>query len=290
MRSLGPAIAVLSSLVVIGSSEVLAGRSEPAAADTTAPPPAVVAATPTAAPAATPIPTIPVPTIEPTLPPNLGCDTPTPDIAPAAVVRHGERNRKVVALTFDDGWDSENVEKILRILRRERVNATFLPTGRAIKQDPKTWQTVADAGFPIGNHTVHHPKLVGMCFGEQLEEIRRADEIAQTTLGIPPLPFMRPPQGLYDYRTLKAAAAAGKSAVILWDVDSRDWSGIGAGAITDLALGGRNGSIVILHSIADATVRSLPDIIAGFRKRGFTFVTIGQMLALDGPVPFPTTP
>jgi peptidoglycan-N-acetylglucosamine deacetylase len=289
LRSLGPAIAVVSSLVVIGSSQVLAGRSEPVAAATTAPPPAVVVATPTAAAVATIMPT-PAPTIEPTLPPNLGCATPTPDIAPAAVVRHGDREDKVVALTFDDGWDPENVERILRILQREQVNATFFPTGRAIKQVTKVWQAVADAGFPIANHTAHHPTLVDMCFGDQLEELRRDDEIAESTLGIVPLPIFRPPFGLYDDTTLLAAAAAGKSAVIIWDVDTRDWAGIGTRTVTAGALGGKNGSIVVMHTTAEATAWGLPDIIAGYRKRGFSFATVGQLLDLGGPVPFPITP
>jgi peptidoglycan-N-acetylglucosamine deacetylase len=290
LRSVGPAIAVVSSLVVIGSSQVLAGRSAPVAAATTDPPPAVVVATPTASPVATAVPT-PVPTIEPTLAPNLGCATPVPDIAPAEVVRHGSRDRaKVVALTFDDGWDPENVERILRILRHEQVNATFFPTGRAIKQETEVWQAVADAGFPIANHTAHHPTLVDMCFGDQLEELRRDDEIAETTLGIVPLPIFRPPFGLYDDTTLLAAAAAGKTAVIVWDVDTRDWAGIGSKTVTAGALAGKAGSIVVMHTTSDATAHSLPDIIAGYRERGFSFVTVGQLLDLGGPVPFPSAP
>ncbi len=260
-----PGAPAVPAPVPIATAAAVEASAPPAAAPTEAPEPAATM-TPTAAPGA--------------------CTAPA-GLTPVPVFSHGDRDRKIVALTFDDGWNADNVAEILRILREGAVNATFFPVGRAIKQLPKTWQSVADAGFPIANHTHHHPKLPGMCFTDQFVELHRGDRIIEGMLGLTPAPFMRPPFGLYDRRTLLAAAAAGQAAVILWDVDARDWSGIGRRAVAAKALGGRNGSIVVMHTSSVATTKSLPAIIEGYRKRGFEFVTVGQLLGFDGPVPFP---
>ena len=74
---------------------------------------------------------------------------------------------------------------------------------------------------------------------------------------------------------------------MLWDIDTLDWTGISANAIASAALKGKAGSIILMHTSPVNTARALPAIISRFRKRGFTFVTIGQMLGIGGPMPFP---
>ena len=101
------------------------------------------------------------------------------------------------------------------------------------------------------------------------------------------LPVMRPPGGLFDDATRAAAAAVGEPTIVLWDVDTSDWTGIGARRIRANALDGSKGSIVVMHTSSMSTVRALPGIIRGYRKRGFEFVTIGQLLGIAGPVPYP---
>jgi peptidoglycan/xylan/chitin deacetylase (PgdA/CDA1 family) len=231
-----------------------------------------------------PVPSGPASSPDPT--PERVCTTPPAEATPAALVRHGSRDSKVVALTFDDGWIPENVAGILAILEKAKVNATFFPIGRAIKASPATWKAVAAAGFPIGNHTYDHKRLTLLCYEDQVAELFKQDEVIGSVLGLTPLPYMRPPYGAYNGITRLAASSTGNPNVVLWDVDTRDWSGISARAITARALVGTNGSIVIMHTIATNTVAALPSIIARYRARGFTFVTVGQILGIDGPVPF----
>jgi peptidoglycan/xylan/chitin deacetylase (PgdA/CDA1 family) len=202
------------------------------------------------------------------------------------VVRNGSRARKIVALTFDDGWDEDNTLRILRTLRGSRVNATFFPLGRAILAAPSAWRSVAAAGYPIADHTYDHATLAGRCYRTQLSELTRWQSTARRVLGIDPLPAMRPPGGAFDPLTRLAAAGAEERAVVIWDVDTRDWSGLRASTIASRALAGQSGSIVLMHTEPANTARALPTIISGYRARGFTFVTIGQMLGLGGPVPY----
>jgi peptidoglycan/xylan/chitin deacetylase (PgdA/CDA1 family) len=235
---------------------------------------------------------IPDPPIVPDVPPGHGGPPPrcpgTLAGAPLAkVVHHGSRTTKVVALTFDDGWDGPNVLKILAILRKNKVNATFFPIGLAVKHEPAAWKAVALAGFPIANHTYDHKDLVGMCEAGQLAELARQDAVVMKQLGVTVQPYMRPPGGNYDLGTRLAAAEDGEQAVVLWDVDTRDWTGLSARGITARAIVGTNGSVVIMHTMMPNTASALPTIIAKYRGQGFTFVTVGQLLGIDGPVPFP---
>jgi len=264
------------------------GWSPPAfsIASATNPPATAAATTPAIALVPTEAPTIPPsPTPAPT-PGADGCIPPPADLVPAAVVSHGPRDAKLVALTFDDGWDAPNVARILRFLVAHRVNATFFPTAQAIQLSPQTWQLVAQSGFPIGNHTYHHISLKGLCFEKQLAELNKA----RTAIAEQPLPMqglMRPPYEEFDMNTRLAAAAAEEQYVVLWDVDTLDWTGIGKDAIARRALAGKSGSIILMHTASHPTAAALLRIVAGYRKRGYAFATVGQLLGVPGPVPFP---
>lgn len=275
--------------IVVAVSAVAAGWTPPtlsiaSATQTPSPDP-----TPTGAvavvPTASPEPSLPVPSIAPTPGPD-GCIPPPADLEPATLVSHGPRTEKVVALTFDDGNNAENVEKILGILRVRHVNATFFPTARAVELAPKTWIKVAQAGYPIANHTFHHDSLAGQCFERQLAEL----EHAKTVLGeqlIPIQGLMRPPYEEFDKNTRLAASAAGEDYVVLWDVDTFDWTAVGPLTIAARALAGRAGSIILMHTTRPASASALYRIVAKYRERGFRFVTVGQLLGVPGPVPFP---
>jgi peptidoglycan/xylan/chitin deacetylase (PgdA/CDA1 family) len=285
------ALAGLVAVLFVGG--VLASGWRPPAfaiGSATASPPSPTATTPPVAVVPTPQPTIPPPSPSPAPSPTQmpnGCWPPPADVAPAAVFSHAPRTTKVVALTFDDGTNSVNVHRILGILYRAKVNATFFPTGQSVHLFPDVWKGLAAASYPIANHTFSHRSLKGLCFQLQLAELLHDEQVVRDEVGVTMLPVMRPPYEEFDLVTRLAASAAGESHVVLWDIDTLDWTGISASAIARAALKGKAGSIILMHTSPVNTARALPEIISKFRKRGFTFVTIGQMLGIDGPVPFP---
>jgi peptidoglycan/xylan/chitin deacetylase (PgdA/CDA1 family) len=226
-----------------------------------------------------------VPSTTPAVDGPIPCRPPE-NFEPARVVSHGDIHKKTVALTFDDGTDPENTKRILRILQKYKVNATFFPTGVSLERFPDVWKAVAKAKYPIANHTYGHPELAGKCFEPQRRELSRAQAIL-AGLGIEELPVMRPPYELWDDTTAVAASAVGIEAIILWNIDTRDWQGVSAATIRREALRGGRGSIVLMHTFPDSTAAALPAIIKGYRARGFEFVTMGQMLGIDGAVPYP---
>jgi peptidoglycan/xylan/chitin deacetylase (PgdA/CDA1 family) len=232
---------------------------------------------------ATPSPTL---APDPTTAPPPRCAPAPADLDPARVVSHGSRAQKVVALTFDDGYNPTNTMRILGILKRAKVNATFFPTGRAVQLFPAVWREIAAAGFPIGDHTFDHHHLAGLCYATQLLDLTRQADAVRDALGTDPMALMRPPYGSKDRNTPLAAAAAGDDAVVLWDVDTRDWSGISPWSIAKRALAGGRGSIILMHTMYAPTASALPRIIANYRARGFRFVTVGELLGIPGPAPF----
>jgi peptidoglycan/xylan/chitin deacetylase (PgdA/CDA1 family) len=208
------------------------------------------------------------------------------DVAAAdpAVVSHGPRDEKVVALTFDDGWSMPRCQKILETLVAHNVPATFLPNAMYVRQNPAFWRRVAELGFPIGNHTTNHRDLTELSGQRIYKEIDRDRRIVEQITGVPMIRVMRPPFGAYNKRTITQAANAGFPTLLLWDTTSKDTSRrTSLRAMTKAALAGRNGSIVVLHCGPKATPRILPKIIAGYRARGFRFVTIPALLGIDAP-------
>lgn len=203
----------------------------------------------------------------------------------ATVVRHGSRAQPVVALTFDDGWSSTNTWRIFEILEAEQVPATFFPVAPVVARDPELWRAIAAAGFPIGNHTKNHPDLRRLPDWRIRAELNVARATIEQVTGQPMLPVFRPPDGLWNARVLSQAAAAGYPTLLLWDVDTGDWQNPPPSIVAARALAGRDGSIVLMHASLANTPAALRAIIAGYRARGFRFVTVGQLLGIPGPVP-----
>jgi len=204
--------------------------------------------------------------------------------ADPAVVRNGPRDEKVVALTFDDGWSTPRCQKILETLVTHKVAATFFPNALYVKQHPAFWRRVAELGFPIGNHTTNHRDLTELTGAGVFQEIDRNRKIVERVTGVPMVRVMRPPFGAYNKRTIRQSTKAGFPTLLLWDTTSLDTSRRASEkAMTKAALSGRNGSIVVLHCGPKETPRILPKIIAGYRARGFRFVTIPALLGIDAP-------
>ena len=204
--------------------------------------------------------------------------------ADPAVVRNGPRDEKVIALTFDDGWSTPRCQKILEILVTQKVPATFFPNALYVKQHPAFWRRVAELGFPIANHTTNHRDLTELTGAGVFQEIDRDRRIVERITGVPMVRVVRPPFGAYNKRTIRQAAKAGFPTLLLWDTTSLDTSRRASDkAMIKAALSGRNGSIVVLHCGPKATPRILPKIIAGYRARGFRFVTVPALLGIDAP-------
>ncbi|MEV7415860.1 polysaccharide deacetylase family protein [Streptomyces sp. NPDC089919] len=194
------------------------------------------------------------------------------------------RTARCVALTFDGG-PSEPTPRLLDLLEREKVHATFFLQGKGHTDTyPDTVRRMAAEGHEIANHTWSHAKLTDLSAAEIREEIRPVQEDVKRLTGRTPN-LMRPPQGATDDKVSKTLRELGL-AQVLWSVTAKDYQTTDTALITKRILDGtKRDGIVLLHERYAGTIPAVPEIIKVLRERGFTFVTVSQLLAPAGPKP-----
>jgi peptidoglycan/xylan/chitin deacetylase (PgdA/CDA1 family) len=183
---------------------------------------------------------------------------------------------KCVALTFDDG-PGPYTDRLLGMLAAHHARATFFLIGQNIAGREATVRREVAGGHAIGDHTWTHPQLnrlsdqaIRSQLTRTLRGIRRATGDSTT--------LMRPPYGATD-RRVGAVSRRLAMSQILWSVDTSDWRDRDAAIVAHRALSWvHRGDIVLMHDIHPTTVRAVPKILDGLAARGFTFVTVPELL------------
>lgn len=199
--------------------------------------------------------------------------------APPPPLRTVAIQSKELALTFDISWGTVMPPKVLAILERERVPATFFLSGPWSQHHPQIVQQIQRAGFQIESHGQRHVNYSQLSEAQVRENILAAGSILQQVAGVH-TDMVRPPNGDYDRRSLAVAASLGYT-IVLWGTDSRDWMNPGVGAISQRVLRlAHPGDIVLLHAsdTCKQTDLALPEILAGLRAQGYRLVTLDQLL------------
>ncbi len=199
---------------------------------------------------------------------------------------HGDVQKPEVALTFDDGPAPTYTQGALQILRRYGIHATFFELGGWVQSHPTLAQAVVADGNVIGDHSWSHPNLTTLSDAAIRQQLENTIQMIQKTTGIRTVLF-RPPYGAFNQRVLRIAQSLQLS-TILWNVDPRDWSRPGPAWIQDVTFREtHNGSIILMHDGGgdrSQTLAALPSIIEGLKQRGYTFVTIPQLLGHPAPL------
>lgn len=192
----------------------------------------------------------------------------------------GPGHRKVVALTFDDGPGPYTPE-VLAILARERVHATFFLVGQQVGPFADLVRREFAAGHVLADHSWNHANLGGGGPGAR-GQIRSTARAIRNATGFTPCLF-RPPYGAVGGQLIADARDQGMN-TINWNVDPRDWSRPGTGAIYSRIIGQtRRESIILMHDAGgprSQTVAALPKVIHELRRRGYGFVTLPELLGL----------
>jgi len=192
---------------------------------------------------------------------------------------HGE---KVIALTFDDGPWPQTTEQVLDILKANNIKGTFFVVGENLKNYPELGRQIVAQGHVIANHTWHHwyhffnPQAAAF-------EIDRTEDLIYQVTGVKTNLF-RPPGG-FLHNGLVAYAKGQKYAVVMWSADSTDYKQPAVPKlINNVIKDSKPGGIVLMHDGGgnrSRTVQALPEIISNFRKQGYRFVTIPELLEMQ---------
>jgi len=192
---------------------------------------------------------------------------------------------KKIAFTYDDGPNDPHTLRLMEVLEKDSVRATFFLIGRYVRRRPDIVRDLLKAGHVIGNHTLTHPHLIVSSAVEtriQLEECQRAVEEAT---GETPRLF-RPPFGGRRPHTLRIARSLGLQPV-MWNVTSYDWRTPPAAKIVKTCTRQMRGGDVILMHDGDhekfgadrwQTVVATHLLIEAWREKGYEFVTVPEMM------------
>lgn len=197
----------------------------------------------------------------------------------ASVVFEPERLKspKAVALTFDDGPNATYTPKILDILRREKAPATFFVLGYLVDRYPEIVKRELADGHAVGSHSWNHPHdFASLTDHKQTRQIEDSITAIRQVGGDPYL--FRPPEGSYDAGVVELAREEGLRTV-MWAIDTHDYldSSTPSQMTRSVLSRLRPGAIILFHDGGgdqSATVKALPDIITGIRKKGYDLVLI----------------
>jgi peptidoglycan/xylan/chitin deacetylase (PgdA/CDA1 family) len=193
-----------------------------------------------------------------------------------------------IAMTFDDGPSPETTPRLLDILKQRNIKATFFMIGQNAERNPAIVKRILAEGHEIGNHSWTHPQLSKLSDDRVTEEINKTQNAIKDASGYTPV-LMRPPYGAITARQKDWIEKQFGLSVIIWSVDPFDWKRPGSSVIEQRILAGaRPGAIVLSHDIHKQTVDAMPATLDALAAKGFKFVTVSQLIAMNKPKSSPT--
>ena len=190
-----------------------------------------------------------------------------------------------LALTYDDGPNDPHTLRLLEVLAKHNVHATFFLIGRYVRQLPVIARAIAQAGHVVGNHTFTHPALIFQSNSEIRRELDQCRSALEDAIGGHSNLF-RPPFGARRPAVLRIARELGLEPV-MWNVTGYDWNAPPAAVIeSKVAKQTRGGNVILLHdgghkrmgTDRSQTVAASDQMIARFKSESYDFVTIPQMM------------
>jgi peptidoglycan-N-acetylglucosamine deacetylase len=188
-------------------------------------------------------------------------------------------NKKMVALTFDDGPDTTTTSAIINILEEHKVIGNFFFVGSNVEKHPEVVRAAYEKGNLISSHSYTHIDLAKLTKGELLSQMEKTEKAIEAIIGKRPT-MIRPPYGETDELVASVAKEQGYS-IVLWSIDTLDWSQKEASNIVKNVMDNvRNGDIILMHSTEEQseTKKALPIIIEELQKENFEIVGLEELL------------
>lgn len=200
------------------------------------------------------------------------------------IIKKGNDQDKVVALTFDDGPDKDFTPQVLDILKKNDVKATFFVVGENVGWNPEILKREYEEGHEIGNHTFTHINVSKRGYDDIYKEIDETQQAVKKIIGVEPKLF-RPPYRAISKEMCNIVKKKDMNIVLWSNLDPRDWSNPGVYYIVDTITSKvQNGTIILLHdynnlrNTKSQTIQALEIVIPKLKEMGYRFVTISELI------------
>lgn len=193
------------------------------------------------------------------------------------LLRKIDKNKKMVALTYDDG-PSIYTPRVLKTLKENNAVATFFVVGNRVPTYSDTVKKAYDMGCEIGNHTYEHKSLPNLSETEVKRQISKTNKEVKKAIGEKPV-IMRPTGGATNTNIKKWVGMPS----IIWSVDTLDWKTRNADSTRRAVLNRvKDGDIVLMHDLYSATATASETIIPELVRRGYQLVTVSELAECRG--------
>ena len=187
-------------------------------------------------------------------------------------------DRKLIALTFDDGPRRATTTRLLDGLAERGVKATFFLIGAQVEHNEDVIRRMDREGHQIGIHTYYHVQLTGLNRADFAAQVDKSRTLLKQVLGHNDF-LLRPPYGILDDSVKQWAGCP----IILWSIDPKDWEDQNTQReIRYVTANARDGAIILMHDIFSPSVDAALAIIDQLHAQGYLFCTIDQLFSARG--------
>ncbi len=190
------------------------------------------------------------------------------------------KDKKVMYLTFDCGYDNGYTEPMLDILKKHKAYAIFFVTQTYIRDNVEIVKRMKKEGHLVGNHTVKHKSMPDLSERDIKEELITCADYCKEATGYEMDPYVRPPMGEYSERTLQICKNLGYKTVFWsmayldYEVDNQPGSDF---VIDHFEKYYHNGAIPLLHNVSKSNAEALDTVLTNLEKKGFTFENVDKI-------------
>ena len=213
---------------------------------------------------------------------RFSADYGKPPEQPDGLVQSGGRtidpSRPMIALSFDDGPDSEVTPKILDLLKNHGARATFCVVGNRVEKRADVVKRAVDEGNEIGNHTWEHKDTNKLDIPAIKDQLVRTNDIVRQVSGFE-IRYIRPTYGNVG-ESLKQVSRELNMPLVNWTIDSEDWKSKNPDMIYQRIMSeAKDGRIILCHDIYETTYQAMERVIPDLIAQGYQIVTIGELLS-----------
>lgn len=184
-------------------------------------------------------------------------------------------NKKMVALTYDDGPNPVHTNAILDILEKHDARATFFDLGYLVERYPDVVKREEALGCEVASHSWDHANFNKLTEAQIKADLEKTDAVFQKVLGRSPDSF-RPPYGNCDDHVKKLIPLP----IYLWSVDTLDWKSRNADAVMKEVkkIGDLDGKVILLHGIYGSTAEATAKLVPYLQEAGYELVTVSELV------------